>query len=193
MNYKRGIAPVLLLIIVLGAGAVAGGSYYAIKKSKSAAQPASVVTGAKESEAVVPPPTDSKNSPQASSGKAVQKTTPAPAPAPKKAPIPIATPTYTEAIMQVRPGNGWPVKVSATAHVAGTIEILTRMVDMRIVPDSTNTSPFSVKISGLPANTKLYIYTNGYRNEAIQTTNASGELILTQTGPMQYIIKETQS
>jgi hypothetical protein len=188
MNYKKGIAPIVILFIILGGLAVGGGTYYEVKKSKSKAEH---VTPAQEATVTNTVATEKKvTTPRPSVGVTPKvKATPVVA----KTPTPVPVANYTEATLKIYPGSGWPVTVSATAQVAGTLEPLTGMAVLHIVPETTNTSAFGLKVSGLPANTKLYIYTNGYRNEDIKTTSVNGELNFTQTGPMQYIIKDKQS
>lgn len=97
---------------------------------------------------------------------------------------------------------GWPVSVSASTNVRGSIQSLPGMVVVRLqaytpwykffskVPPST-----TLTISGLPKEKLLHIYTDGYRTHTTATTTSAGILTLERpTGRgMQVIIKEKPS
>ena len=97
---------------------------------------------------------------------------------------------------------GWPISVSANSKLDGSIESLPGMAVIRVKAYkswynmfTTIPSTTTLSIKGLPANKELHIYTNGYREHVVMTTNNTGMLKINRpTGRgMQVIIKERSS
>ncbi|MEK7535398.1 MAG: hypothetical protein AAB590_00060 [Patescibacteria group bacterium] len=191
-NTQRGFVPLVILIIII-AGAVTGGGY-AVSKQRAkdrAKEPNANATSTAQMQAIA---TSSKPSlpPQASATATSATSKEVINPKPVVAPTVVPTVTYG-GDLKVLGSLGWPVKVSSTIDINGSIDSFPGMVVVKVLPKVTNSAEYTVTISGLPADTDLYVYTNGYRIEEVKRTNASGELVFKLTTPQQFIIKATKS
>jgi len=97
---------------------------------------------------------------------------------------------------------GWPISISASSHVKGTIESLPGMTVVRLLGYgpwwkiwSDLPATTTITISGLPKNATLHVYTRGYREHQGLATDARGTLTLAfdSDSGAQFIIKQTPS
>lgn len=111
------------------------------------------------------------------------------------APSKATTVAMQEVTLKVSSGDetGWPIKVSSSAEVNGSVQSFAGMSVLKIMPIVSDGSSYTIIVSGLPANTDLYVYTQGYRVEEIKRTSAGGTLNFTLNTPQQFIIKATKS
>ena len=97
---------------------------------------------------------------------------------------------------------GWPISVKTSSYTGATIDSLPEMAVVRLSPYNpwwrfwrSLPATTTVIVSGLPKNTSLHIYTNGYREHQVEKTDSKGTLSLyfSSKPGIQYIIKSQPS
>ncbi len=188
-NSQHGFAPILIVLLIIAGAAVAGGGYYVVAK-RSEANNAKVAQSAKSVAPVAP--TSPTPSPSASATPSTSAKPRASVSASTK-PSPSSTPQNNVAGVKIyEPVSGWPIKLSSTIPIKGSIESLPGMVVLRLYPITQVPGEYTLTVSGFPVSTDLYIYTNGYRELEVKRSSAPGTLVFTPSSaiPKQWIIED---
>lgn len=170
-NSQRGFAPILIVLLIIAGAAVAGGGYYVVAKHRAS------VKVAQSAKSQSPEPTAS--------------TSPTPSPSASATVV-----YYYGAEITPAPGaQGWPIKIKATIPIKGRIQASASMAVVTAVPTTPVPGQFTLIISGFPANTNLYVYTNGYRNVEVKRSSFTGTLTFALSSNLggDFIIKDTSS
>ena len=184
-KYNRGFLPLVLLLFILAGSAVIGGGYYVVTKDS---QRENVKVG-EVREVSEPTPVENKVEPVNVESKPVEK------PIVKK----VEPVKPAEAVLSyggnlsITSNLGWPVKVRSSVDIKGSIETYSGMLVLRLLPVVQDSQSYTLVVSGLPSNTDMYIYTNGYRNLEIRRSSPEGTLTFTPSTGIQYIIKDKEA
>src|SRR3989344_8548377 len=134
-NSQRGFAPVLIVLLIIAGAAVAGGGYYVVeKRSEANKEKASKVATTSKS----PDPSASVSLAPLPSVTPKASVSAKPRPSVSTTSKPISSPAQQSSnaagVKTYEPISGWPIKLSSTIPIKGTIESLPHMVVLRIYP-----------------------------------------------------------